>query len=133
MQQTVVVEALLGDKFALVSLRRCSACSSDCRTCGGCSTMQQTVTVTAYNPIHAVPGEKVIIQSSSKDILSMTFVVYMLPLVLMLAGYFLGTVVDFMPVLVCGIGFLVGIVVILWYNKKIEKRGKISFSIVSRA
>ena len=68
MEQIVTVRALYPDGTAEVACRRASACSGDCGHCGGC-TNAQTVLVRAYNPIGAKPGDRVVVESASCQVL----------------------------------------------------------------
>ncbi len=43
----------------------------------------------ARNPVGATPGQKVVVESSTKKLLGVVALVYMLPVVFFLLGYFL--------------------------------------------
>ena len=49
----------------------------------------KSVDVTAVNRINAMPGDKVIIESSSLKVFSIAALVYILPLLFFLAAYFI--------------------------------------------
>ena len=66
MVQIATVERLLDHDRAEVSVPRKSACAHDCSECAGCGTTGYPVYAVAANPIHAVPGDKVVIESSTK-------------------------------------------------------------------
>ncbi|MFR8332025.1 MAG: SoxR reducing system RseC family protein [Oscillospiraceae bacterium] len=83
MEQIVTVRALYDDGTAEIVCRRASACSGDCGHCGGC-TDAQTVLARANNPIGAKPGDRVVVQSASSQVLGAAVVVYLLPLSLLL-------------------------------------------------
>lgn len=86
MEQIVTVRALYPDGTAEVACRRASACSGDCGHCGGC-TNAQTVLVRAYNPIGAKPGDRVVVESASCQVLGAAAAVYLLPVLFLLGGY----------------------------------------------
>ena len=90
MQQQVQVSRVFPDGDCEVFVRRESACSGDCHKCSGCGAQAQQVYVRARNTIGARPGDRVIVTSQTRQVLPAIFVVYILPLVLMLAGYFAG-------------------------------------------
>ena len=89
MEQIVRVHRLHPDGRAEVFLVRESACSGDCHKCSGCGAQQQTLQLTAENPIGARPGETVRLHSSTAAVLKAAAVVYLLPLVLFIGGYLL--------------------------------------------
>ena len=90
MQQTVKVIKCNEDGMAQVAYLRQSACSGDCHKCSGCGAVEQTMLFEARNPIGAKPGELVVVESQSGPVLKAAAVLYMLPLVLFIAGYLLG-------------------------------------------
>jgi sigma-E factor negative regulatory protein RseC len=90
MQQTVKVIKCNEDGTAQVAYLRQSACSGDCHKCSGCGAVEQTMLFEARNPIGAKPGELVVVESQSGPVLKAAAVLYMLPLVLFIAGYLLG-------------------------------------------
>lgn len=89
MEQLVKVVSRNSDGMARVVLVRQSACSGDCHKCAGCGAQEQTMFVTAHNPIDAPVGAFVVIRSDSAPVLAAAAVLYMLPLALFLAGYLL--------------------------------------------
>ena len=89
MTQNAVVKKVVAD-MAEIEVRRVSACGHDCSQCGGgCAELTRTgpVVVLARNPLKAQPGDTVVVESSTRSILGFAAVVYLLPLVLFLAGY----------------------------------------------
>lgn len=90
MQQTVKVIKCNEDGTAQVAYLRQSACSGDCHKCSGCGAVEQTMLFEARNPIGAKPGELVVVESQSGPVLKAAAVLYMLPLVLFIAGYLWG-------------------------------------------
>ena len=90
MRQKATVDRLEGD-FALVSVRRESACSGDCHKCAGCGAVSQTLSVRAENLIGAKTGERVYIESSGAVVLWAAVLVYLLPVLSFLSGYALGS------------------------------------------
>ena len=68
MTQVATVEKILRDGYVQISVPRKSACGHDCEECA---------------------GDKVVVESSTRAILAVTWLVYMLPVVFFLLGYFL--------------------------------------------
>ena len=90
MEQTVLVKRVLEDGSAEVLRVRESACSGDCHKCSGCGSSQQTMVICAENPIGARVGDWVVIEAKSGAVLKAAVMLYIVPLVLFIAGYLLG-------------------------------------------
>lgn len=96
MTQTAVVTEVMGKK-ARVQVKRVSACSHDCTRCGGgCSEMMKSapVSVLADNPLGAQPGDRVVVASDTGSILGAAALVYLTPILLFFAGYFIAGAVG---------------------------------------
>lgn len=89
MTQIATVEEILSGGYAVVSVPRKSACGHDCEECAGCGMSGAAVKARAKNPVGAQPGQKVIVESSTSKLLGVVALVYMLPVVFFLLGYFL--------------------------------------------
>ena len=89
MTQIATVEEILSGGYALISVPRKSACGHDCEECAGCGMTGAAIMAKAKNKAGAQPGQKVIVESSTKKLLGVVALVYLLPVVLFLLGYFL--------------------------------------------
>ena len=89
MTQIATVEKILDSNYAEISVPRKSACGHDCEECAGCGMTGAAIRAKARNEIGAAPGEKVVVESSTQKLLGVVLLVYMLPVVLFLLGYFL--------------------------------------------
>lgn len=89
MTQIATVEEILSGGYARISVPRKSACGHDCEECAGCGMTGAAIKAKAKNLAGAQPGQKVIVESSTKKLLGVVALVYMLPVVLFLMGYFL--------------------------------------------
>lgn len=133
MQQRVQVAKVFSDGYAEVFVQRESACSGECHKCSGCGAAKQQVFVRAKNPIGARPGDQVIVSSDDRQILPAMLVVYILPLILLLAGYFAGLALGAVPGLMAMLGLTVGIVLMLLYNRYVQRKCPVSFVITAYA
>ncbi len=133
MQQQVQVARVFPDGDCEVFVRRESACSGDCHKCSGCGAQVQQVYVRAKNAIGARPGDQVIVASQDAQVLPAMLVVYILPLALMLGGYFAGLALALSPGLTACIGFVLGIGVIIAYDRLITKRRPVSYVVTAFA
>ena len=76
MTQVAKVEKLLGREYAEISVARKTACGHDCENCGGCGVSGgQLVYAVAKNHIHACPGDQVVVESSTKNVMGAVAVV----------------------------------------------------------
>lgn len=133
MTQKVMVKACYPDGTALVLHLRQSACSGDCHQCSGCGAAQESLLLTARNPIGARPGDLVVIQSETGPVLMGAAVLYMLPLVLFFLGYALGTVLWQMGALVGCLAFAASIAMCVLYDRKIARKKKTIYTITEFA
>lgn len=122
MQQIVEVKRDLGGGFAEVLLERQSACSGDCHHCSGCGAVRETLLVRARNPIGARVGEKVVVESDTRSILTSAAVLYLVPILLFFLGYALGVKISAAPGLLGGAGFVLGFLPALLRNRTLKRR-----------
>ena len=137
MVQTAKVIRVLEDGRAEVSVKRQSACGHDCAKCGGgCAELavMPTVTVRAENPIRAMAGDMVTVESASKRILGAAVMVYLVPLILFFAGYFLGAAAgagEGGAVVVGLVGFAAGLLCAVALDRHEKKTRAITFRITA--
>ena len=89
MTQIATVEEILSGGYATISVPRKSACGHDCEECAGCGMTGSAIYAKAKNSIGATPGQKVVVESSTKKLLGVVALVYLLPVIFFLLGYFL--------------------------------------------
>ena len=133
MEQLVRVREIHNDGTADVIHVRESACSGDCHKCSGCGAAKETVIFTAGNPIGARPGDLVKVESSTAPVLKAAMVLYVLPLLLFFLGYWLGTLPGSFGALGGGLGFLLGIVIIIAYDRLVVNKANIRYTITAFA
>ena len=133
MQQQVQVSRVFPDGDCEVFVLRESACSGDCHKCSGCGAPSQQVFVRAKNTIGAKPGDRVIVTSRTAQVLPAMFMVYLLPLVLMLTGYFAARALGVPAGLLACAGFALGVAAVVAYDRLIAKRKAVTFEITAFA
>ena len=89
MTQIATVEKILDAGFVEISVPRKSACGHDCEECAGCGMTGAAIHARASDPVGVKPGDKVVVQSETKKLLGVVALVYVLPVVAFLLGYFL--------------------------------------------
>ena len=85
MLQTGIVQALQCDGRATIEIARSTACGENCASCGLCS--NKTILVSAVNDVGAAVGDTVEIDMADRKVLGAAFLVYIVPLIVLIAGY----------------------------------------------
>lgn len=132
MTQLVKIRKLNPDGTAQAVLIRQSACSGDCHKCSGCGAAQETLVLDVQNPIGAKPGDLVNIESESAPVLAAAAVMYMLPLVLFLVGYAIGSLWE-IGALIGGLCFALSIGIAVAYDRLVVKKRETVYTITGYA
>ena len=133
MTQIATVERIIDTDHAEISVPRKSACGHDCEECAGCGVSGAAVHAKAANPIGALPGQKVVVESSTQKLLGIVAFVYLIPVALFLAGYLLAALVTVSVAVQYTIAiaaFLAGIGFAVLYDRRLKAKGGIAFTIV---
>ena len=129
MEQTGRVVSTGDNGEARVVVLRQSVCSGDCHKCSGCGAVEQKLLVDARNSVGAVTGDLVILSAKSGPVLAAAAVLYMLPLLLFLAGYLaMESLWQRGGIGGCG-GFLLGLLLAVVYDRYIGKKKKTEYTI----
>ena len=133
MTQIATVEKKLGAGYVEIPVPRKSACGHDCEECAGCGVSGVSVYVKALNTVGARPGQKVVVESDTKKMLKIVSFVYLIPVILFLAGYLImlacntSVAVQYTAAVA---GAVLGILLAIWYDRRVKARGGLSFTIV---
>ena len=130
MTQIATVERILDADYAEISVPRKSACGHDCEECAGCGVTGAAVRAKA---IGARPGQKVVVQSDTQKMLRIVALVYLIPVVLFLAGYVIPTMLSAsagLSIFIAVLGFVAGILIAVRYDRFLRRQGGLSFRIV---
>ena len=133
MTQIATVERIIDKNHAEISVPRKSACGHDCEECAGCGVSGAAVHAKAANPIDALPGQKVVVESNTGKMMHIIILVYLIPEVLFLAGYLIPALMGAsvaMQYTLAITGFVVGIIGAISYDRKLKAQGGLSFRIV---
>lgn len=131
MTQIATVEKIFPDGRAEISVARQSACAHDCHECAGCGATAAPVRAVVDNPIGAQAGQKVVVESESRQVFGVILLVYMLPVLLFFIGYFAAASLSDGPRAIVGIAaFFCGVVPAVLYDRRIKRSGGMAFTIV---
>ena len=133
MTQIATVERILDSGHAEISVPRKSACGHDCEECAGCGVTGAAVHARARNPIGAAPGQKVVVESSTKKLLWIITLAYMVPVALFLTGYLGGVLLSgsiAVQYTLAVAGFALGLLIAVGYDRRLRRQGGLSFTLV---
>jgi sigma-E factor negative regulatory protein RseC len=133
MEQIVKVRQVHPDGSATVVHVRESACSGDCHKCSGCGAAKETVVFRAEDQIGCRAGDVVIVSSQTGPVLRAAAVLYVLPMALFFLGYLLGALLWSAGALAGGIAFLLGIVLVVVYDRKVAGKENTVYTITGFA
>jgi len=108
--------------IAEVEMERTSACAR-CGICLRSSQGKSLLYVEDYLGTH--PGDEVLVSIESKEILKVAFLIYLFPLVALVAGYFLGREIfgtETIGILFSGLGFFTALFFLHQYDKRVKGR-----------
>lgn len=131
MTQDAIVYRCLDNGMAEVVVTRGTACGSNCASCEAC-VFQSELKTPARNLIGARPGQRVVIESKSSKVYGAIFLVYVLPIVLAVLGWFTAYQLgagEGLCILATFAGIVLGGVIIVVSQRK--NKNPISFEIVS--
>ena len=131
MTQIATVEKILRGNKAEISVPRKSACGHDCEECAGCGVSGASVRAVAVNPIGAQVGQKVVVESSSKRLYGIILLVYTVPVLLFLLGYFCSYAIQSTGVryAIAIAAFCLGIIPAILYDRHVGRTGGTVFTI----
>lgn len=133
MTQDAVVIKAFENGLAEVLVARGTSCGEHCGSCSVCKYVGEIHTY-AKNNIHAVAGDKVVIESKTSEVLGAAFMIYIIPMVAMLAAYLIAAAMGFgesVSVPAAFIAFLACVGVVTLYQRAKAKKKEIELVIVS--
>lgn len=133
MEQLVRVKEVFDNGTADVLLVRESACSGDCHKCSGCGAAKETMIVRAVNTINACRGDLVKVESATGPVMKAAVVLYVIPLVLFFLCYYLGTLAGNFGTLGGCLGFVLGVVLVVFYDRGMGKKSEMIYTITAYA
>ena len=136
MTQTAQIRQTFSNGTAEVAVVRQGACAHNCSECGGCMTAAQpTVTALAENTVGAKVGELVVVKTENAQLMGIIAFVYLVPMVLLVAGYLLAQAFGLTQgwcILAGAAAFAISVLLIVALDRRVKRRKSIQFRIVAR-
>lgn len=133
MTQIATVEKILDIHYAEISVPRKSACGHDCEECAGCGMTGAAIRARALNEIGATPGEKVVVESSTQKLLGVVALVYLLPVILFLLGYFLSEgLVESWRYVIAIAAAVISVIPCVLYDRFARRKEVLTYTIMRR-
>lgn len=131
MTQIATVERILDNGYAEISVPRKSACGHDCEECAGCGMTGASIYARARNLPEAQPGQKVVVESSTKKLLGVVVLVYVLPVIFFLLGYFLtGGLTEGLRYAIAIVAAALALIPIVLYDRYAKKHEILTYTIL---
>ena len=133
MTQDAIVIKSFENGLAEVLVARGTSCGEHCGSCSVCKYVGEIRTF-AQNKIHAAPGDKVVIESKTSEVLGAAFMIYIIPMVAMLLAYLAAAGLGFgetVSVPVAFGAFLACVGIVTVYQRAKAKKKQIELVIVS--
>lgn len=137
MEQVARVKSVLNHDMAEIAVERQTACGAHkCSECAGCEKMVQMAdtVVVAHNDAHAKQGDIVLVKSENAPFFAAAAVVYIVPFVLFFVFYFAAAALtggaEKIPVFWAAIGFALGIVIAIFWDRRAKRNNSLQFRIV---
>ena len=132
MTQDAIVTKIIDRRTAEVEVERGTACGGTCSSCEAC-VFQNTIRTTAYNRVSALPGQRVVIESRTSQVLGAAALLYIIPVILLFVGYAVGAAMGLAEggcILFSCLFFIIGVAVNVICQRR-KKAGGITFEIIS--
>ena len=131
MTQIATVEKKLEPGFVEISVPRKSACGHDCEECAGCGMTGAAIHARASDPIGVEPGDKVVVQSETKKLLGVVALVYLLPVIAFLLGYFLSDgLAEKVRYCIAIAAAIVAFIPIIFYDRYAKRHEVLTYTVV---
>lgn len=133
MTQDAIVTKVLGNGLAEVLVERATACGDNCGACEVCKYASEIRTY-AKNTLGASAGERVVIKTKSKDIIGAAFLLYIIPLAVLIIAYMIAAsqgMGENSSIAVSFAAFFVTVLIVTVFQRHRAKKKQIEFEIVS--
>lgn len=137
MNQNAIVKKIVSGSTVQVSLLRQVECGLSCSgSCEGCPQRpKEELLALAENPIGAVPGDKVEVESTAGNSIGLAVLVYLLPCIFLGLGYVAGQAMGLGEMAAVGtgaVGLVLGFLPAVLVNRAVTRRKKPEFVILKQ-
>lgn len=129
MEQKAIVKEVYPNGTARILVRRTSACAGDCDSCHGCAHPESRLELVAGNPVCAKPGDTVKVTSASRRILGLAALLYLMPVLLMIAGYAAVPASEGIRILCALAGLCAGLAICVLVSRRLREKRAVEVSI----
>ncbi len=132
MTQIATVEKILDNGYVEISVPRKSACGHDCEQCAGCGMTGAAIHAKAQSNIELLPGQKVVVESSTQKLLGVVTLVYLVPIVGFLLGYFLseGLASESVRYVIAALAAAIAFVPCIVYDRHARRSNALTYHVV---
>ena len=133
MLQEAIITKTLDNGLAEVVVERSGICGGNCDECDGCR-YDNLMKSTVENTINAHRGQHVMIETPTAGVVKGALAVYILPIVLLIAGYFIAAALSLgegMCMLVAFVAAAIGVVIANILSKRSFKGNPTPTKIIS--
>ena len=140
MRTVATVSELLSKKVALVCVERRAACdgchrATDDKGCSVCTLLggNAKTVARARNTVGAAVGDRVEVEARTARVLAYAAMVFLLPILSLLVGYFVGQQLlgEQAALVLAGVGFLLSFLFLYFYSRFVVAR-RVDLEIVAR-
>ena len=120
MLQEAIITNIREDGLAEVVVERLGICGGDCNGCEGCK-YEHLMKSLVQNPIGAHRGQHVMIETPTAGVVKGALAIYVLPIVMLVAGYMLAALLSLsegMCILAAFGAAIVGVIIAIVVSKK---------------
>lgn len=120
MLQEAIITNIREDGLAEVVVERLGICGGDCNGCEGCK-YEHLMKSLVQNPIGAHRGQHVMIETPTAGVVKGALAIYVLPIVMLIAGYMLAALLSLsegMCILAAFGAALLGVIIAIIVSKK---------------
>lgn len=120
MLQEAIITNIREDGLAEVVVERLGICGGDCNGCEGCK-YEHLMKSLVQNPIGAHRGQHVMIETPTAGVVKGALAIYVLPIVMLIAGYMLAALLSLsegMCILAAFGAAIVGVIIAIVVSKK---------------
>ncbi len=120
MLQEAIITKIRDDGLAEVVVERLGFCGGDCNGCTECK-YEHLMKSVVQNPIDAVRGQHVMIETPTSGVVKGAFAIYVLPIVLLIVGYLIAAALELTEGICIASAFggaVIGVLIAMLISKK---------------